>query len=43
MEQVYKLWKMKTTSVSGILKTVYHNGNYLLLFGKRKKQIFEIS
>ena len=43
MEQVYKLWKMKTASSSGILKTIYHNGSYLLLFRKRKLQIFEIS
>ena len=43
-EQVSKLWKMKTTSSSGIiLKTMYHNGSYLLLFGKRKLQSFEIS
>ena len=35
MEQVYKLGKMKTTSSSGILKNIYHNGSYLL-FGKRK-------
>ena len=41
--QVYKLWKMKTTSSSGILKTLYHNGNYLLLFGKRELQSFEVS
>ena len=34
---------MKTTSSSGILKTVYHNGRYLLLFGKKKLQSFEIS
>ena len=43
MEQVSKLWKMKTTSSSGILKTMYHNGSYLLLSGKRKLQSFEIS
>ena len=41
-EQVHKLWKVKTTSSSGILKTIYHNGNYLLLFEKRKLQSFEI-
>ena len=34
--------KIKTTRSSGILKTVYHNGSYLLLFGKRKVQNFEI-
>ena len=28
---------------SGILKTIYYNGSYLLLFGKRKLQSFEIS
>ena len=36
MEQVLKLWKTKATSSSGILKTVYHNGSYLLLFGNTK-------
>ena len=36
MEQVYKLWKMKITSSSGIFTTIYHNDSYLLLFGKRK-------
>ena len=34
---------MKTASASGILKTIYHNGNFLLIFGKRKSQSFEIS
>ena len=34
---------MKTTSSSGIIKTIYHNGGYLLLFGKRKSQSFEVS
>ena len=34
---------MKPTSSPGILKTIYHNGSYLLLFGKRKLQSFEIS
>ena len=43
MEQEYKLWKIKAISSSGILKTIYHNGSYLLLFGKRKLQSFEIS
>ena len=43
MEQLYKLSQMKTTSSSGILKTVQHNGSYLLLFGKRKLQRFEVS
>ena len=38
IEQVYKLWKIKSTSSSGILKTIYHNDNYLLLFGKRQLQ-----
>ena len=41
MEQVYKLWKMKTSSSSGILRALYHNGN--LLFEKRKLQSFGIS
>ena len=43
MERVYKQWKMKTASSSGILKIIYHNGSYVLLFGKRKLQRFEIS
>ena len=43
MAKVYKLWKVKTTSSSGILKTIYHNWSYLLLFGKRKLISFEIS
>ena len=34
---------MKRTSSSGILKTIYHKGSYLLVFGKRKLQSFEIS
>ena len=36
IEQVYKLWQMKPTSSSGISKTIYHNGCYLLLFWKRR-------
>ena len=32
---------MKVTSSSGIFKTVYHNGSYLLLFGERNSQSFE--
>ena len=32
---------MKTSSNSGILKTIFHNGGYLLLFGKRKLQSFK--
>ena len=36
MEQAYKLWKIKPTSSSGILKTIYHDGSYLFIFGKRK-------
>ena len=43
IEQVYKLWKMKITSGSVILKSTYHNGSYLLLYGKWKLQSFEIS
>ena len=34
---------MKTTNSSGIVETIYHNGSYLLLLGKRKLQSFEIS
>ena len=29
MEEVYKLWKMKTSNISGISKTKYHDGSYL--------------
>ena len=43
MEQVYKLWKMKAASSSAISKSVYYNGSYLLLFGKKKLQNFPIS
>ena len=32
---------MKTTSSSGILKTVYHNGRYLLLFGKKNYKVLK--
>ena len=34
MEQVENYEKMKLTRSSGIFKTIYHNGSYLLLFGK---------
>ena len=34
--------KMKVASISAIFKTVNHNGSYLLLFGKRKLEKFEI-
>ena len=34
---------MKIPSSSVIYKAIYHNGSYLLLFGKRKWQTFEIS
>ena len=30
------VWKIKTNSSSGILKTIFQNGSYLLLFEKRK-------
>ena len=43
MEQVYILWKTKTTSSSGMLKAIYHNDSCLLLFGMRKLQSFDIS
>ena len=43
MEQLYKQWKNgKKYSSSGIYKTRYHNGNYLLLLGKRKLQSFDV-
>ena len=38
--QVCKLWKNKMNSNSGIFKTIYHNGGYLLLFGKRENTKF---
>ena len=34
--KVNKLRKMNTTSSSGMLKTIYNIGSYLLLFGKKK-------
>ena len=37
MEQVYKLWKMKKL----VVPTIYYNASYLLLFKKRKLQIFK--
>ena len=38
-----KTMTTKTTNSSGRLKTIYHNGGYLLLFEKRRLQNFEIS
>ena len=43
MEKVHKLRKMKISNSSGILRTPNHDGSFLLLFGKRKLQSFEIS
>ena len=43
MEKVRKLRKMKTSNSYGILRTPNHDGSFLLLFGKRKLQSFEIS
>ena len=34
--------KMKMNRSSGISKTIYDNGGYLLLFGKKELQSFEI-
>ena len=34
---------MKITGSSKIYNTVYHNGSYLLLFGRRIRQSFKIS
>ena len=34
--------KVKVTVISGIFKTIYQNGSYLLLLGQRKLQSFEI-
>ena len=35
--------KLKINKISGVYKTIYYNGSYLFLFGKRKSQSFEIS
>lgn len=51
MEQTRKTYKrmfrnyekMKVTCTSGKFKTRFANGSYLLLFGKRELQSFEIS
>ena len=44
-EQVYKLWKIKTTSSSEILKTIYGHGSYLLLlernFGRENYKVLK--
>ena len=37
----YEKWKQLVV-LEWILKTTYHNGGYLLLFGKKKPQSFEI-
>ena len=34
---------MKVNSSFGIFETIYSNGSYSLLFGKRKLQSFEVS
>ena len=43
MKLVYKKWKKKNekASNSGICKTRYHNGSYLLQFGKIKFETFD--
>lgn len=43
MKLVYKKWKKKNekASSSGICKTRYHNGSYLLQFGKIKFETFD--
>ena len=33
---------MKESSSSGLFKTIYANSSNLILFGKKKHQIFEI-
>ena len=43
MEHVHTKKKWKNTSCSGVYKTRYHNGSYLLLPGKGKLQSFEDS
>ena len=35
--------KIKVTSSFGILETIYQNGGYLMLFGKRQLERSEIS
>ena len=49
IEQVHKLWKIKTAFSLATLNIVfiieslwYHNDSYLLLFGKKKLQTFEM-
>ena len=34
IEQVQNYQKTKVASSSGIVKTIYHNSSYLLLFGE---------
>ena len=41
MEQVYKLWKMRTTSSSGILKTIYHNGSYIVTWKEKNYKVLK--
>ena len=36
MEQVKNIEAMQATSSSGIYKTIYHNGCFLRLYGKRQ-------
>ena len=36
MEQVYKQCNNKHTNSPGMYETIYHNGSYSLLFGKRQ-------
>ena len=42
MEQVCKYEEIKVNNSSGITKTLYQNGIYLLLLGKRILKKFEI-
>ena len=34
IEEIYKLWRIKTTSSSGILKTIYHSDSCLYNYEK---------
>ena len=43
MEQVCKYEEIKVNNSSGITKTLYKNGIYLLFLGKRILKKFEIS
>ena len=43
MEQVCKLWKIKKTGCSGILKTICHNGSYLCYLERENYKVLKFS